>query len=87
MEYGGHFLEVDRQLLSGVIDARFNALYVRGGSEPYIDFVSDLPAHAFAWDPQSGVTVAQVREVRQGALASTDKDADIELRVPVGARA
>jgi hypothetical protein len=86
MEYGGHFLEIDRQLLSGVIDARFNVLYVRGEAEPYIDFVSDLPAHAFAWDPRSGVTVAQVREMRSGALASVGTDADIELRVPTEAR-
>jgi len=86
MEYGGHFLEIDRQLMSGVIDARFNVLYVRGESEPYIDFVSDLPAHAFAWDPRCGVTVAQVREMRPGALASVGTDADIELRVPTEAR-
>lgn len=80
MEYGGHFLEVDRQLLNSVIDARFNVLYVRGESEPYIDFVSDLPAHAFAWDPRSGVSVAQVRQMRQGALAAAETGAEIELK-------
>ena len=68
MEYGGHFLEIDRRLLQEFAHATFNLLYVSGKSEPYIDFVSDLPAHGFAWDQASGITAQEVRSMRQGAL-------------------
>jgi hypothetical protein len=85
MEYGGHFLEIDRHLLAEVQDARFNVLYVRGEQDPYLDFVSDLPAHAFAWDPRSGVRAEQVRQMRHGALATADDDG--EFRLIVGAAA
>jgi hypothetical protein len=84
MEYGGHFLEVDRRLLSEVEQANFNVLFVCGESEPYIDFVSDLPAHAFAWDPRSGVTAEYVRTMRQGALAC--EGCEILLDLHAGAR-
>jgi hypothetical protein len=81
MEYGGHFLELDRHLLTEVMDARFNVLFVRGEREPYLDFVSDLPAHAFAWDPRSGVSIEYVRSIRKGALAAAGEGADILLAI------
>lgn len=79
MEYGGHFLELDRQLLEEVSAARFNLLFVCGETEPYVEFVSDLPAHAFAWDARSGVSVDAVRLLRSGALAAEDDGAEIAL--------
>lgn len=70
MQYGGHHLESDRELLGTVRDARFNTLYVEGGEGVYLDFVSDLPASAFAWDEMaSGVDYKEVRKLRDGALA------------------
>jgi len=87
MEYGGHFLEADRQLLDEVHGARFNVLYVCGEQEPYIDFVSDLPAHAFAWDGRSGVGAEYVRTVRTGALACDGGEIALQMdaRSGVGA--
>ena len=79
MEYGGHFLEVDRQLLEEVKGARFNVLYVCGDKDPYVDFVIDLPAHAFAWDTTSGVEFEEVRRQRDGALAAKHPKADLLL--------
>lgn len=79
MEYGGHFLEVDRQLLDDIKDARFNVLYVKGDQDPYVDFVIDLPAHAFAWDTASGVDINELRKQRPGALATNSEDADVLL--------
>ena len=79
MEYGGHFLEVDRQLLEEVKGARFNVLYVCGDKDPYVDFVIDLPAHAFAWDTTSGVEFAEVRRQRDGAIAGKHPKADLLL--------
>lgn len=79
MEYGGHFLEVDRQLLDEVKDARFNVLYVCGDEDPYVDFVIDLPAHAFAWDVASGADFDEVRRQREGALAAKHPGADVLL--------
>lgn len=79
MEYGGLYLERDRELLEALKDSGANVLYV-GGREPYLDFVSDLPAHVFAWDVAlSEISVGEVRAMRPGALAADDPDADILL--------
>ncbi len=91
MQYGGFFLEVDRRLLEEFETAGFNILFIKGDAEPYIDFVSDLPAQAFGWEVASGVSVESVREMRQGALAAADPQADVLLLEsyddPVRARA
>lgn len=78
MEYGGHFLEQDRSLLESAASAPLNVLFVEGGPEVYLDFVSDLPANVLAWDSvKSGVDVRNVRAMRKGPLAAADPDADI----------
>ncbi len=71
MQYGGHFLEVDRRLMQE-IESTFNVVYVNGKTEPYIDFVSDLAATGFAWDIDSGVTPEEVRKLREGAIMGID---------------
>lgn len=77
MEYGGHFLEVDREILSEYGGARINAIYVEG-EEPYLEFVSDLPGHLFGWDVAlSGRDVQSVREIRTGALFAASPSADV----------
>lgn len=77
MEYGGHYLEVDRRLLHEIAPARFNVLYVHG-AEPYLDFVSDLPAHALAWDMQaSDADMAEIRDMKAGPVAGNRPEADI----------
>ncbi len=78
MQYGGFFLEVDRALLEEIDKKGFNVLFVKGDEEPYIDFVSDLPAQAFAWESKS-VSIEAVREMRKGALAAADPQADVLL--------
>lgn len=79
MEYGGHFLEVDRTILAQA-DAKMIMIFVVGGADAFIDFVSDLPAQIFAWDVAgTGVTVHQVRDMRKGVLAAAAPDADIIL--------
>jgi hypothetical protein len=78
MQYGGHYLEADREIMTSAQDARFNLIFVDGGPEVYIDFVSDLPAHVFAWHkPSTGIEVSAVRKMRKGILATTDPEADI----------
>jgi len=80
MQYGGHYLERDRELLSAVSDASFNMIFVVGEEDVYLDFVSDLPAHAFGWDyDESKIPASQVRAMRQGALVSSDPESDILL--------
>jgi len=84
MEYGGFFLERDRELLDGVAGATFNIIFVVGDEDVYLDFVSDLPAHAFGWDQAtSGIDAAYVRTMRQGALVSTDPNSVFELTTGV----
>lgn len=81
MQYGGFYLEKDRELLEQISDAFFNIVFVVGEEDVYLDFVSDLPAHAFAWDiVASQVPVAEVRAMRSGALACDDPNADIWLK-------
>jgi len=83
MEYGGRYLESDRQILNSVSDARFNLVFIVGGNDVYLDFVSDLPAHVFGWDAESsGITCEAVRFMRNGALAAATEDADIVFHHP-----
>jgi len=80
MEYGGHFLERDRQLLQDAADARFVLLFVVGSEGTYLDLASDLPAHAFGWDVEaSGFPVAEMRKWRPGALCAARPETEIEL--------
>jgi hypothetical protein len=80
MQYGGHYLERDRELLSEITDARLNVVFVVGGDDAYLDFVSDLPAHLFAWDSKSSlIRPEQVRSMREGALCCADPEADVTL--------
>ncbi len=73
MQYGGHFLEHDRALLEEVKEARLNVLVIAGGEGAFLDFVSDLAAHVFAWDvAATGFSVEDVRRLRSGALATSE---------------
>ncbi len=80
MQYGGYYLERDRELLQGVQDALFSMVFVVGDEDVYLDFVSDLPAKAFGWDIKSSqVPISEVRDMRQGALVCEDPAAEIIL--------
>ena len=83
MQYGGHYLERDRELLEEIADARLNVLLLVGDDDLYLDFICDLPAHVIAWDREaSGFSSAQVRALRTGAQASSDPDSEILLYHP-----
>lgn len=80
MEYGGHFLERDREILQGWSGTRHVLLYVQGGDGVYLDFVSDLPAEIFAWNAEgSRISAREVRSMRTGLLAATDVEAEVRL--------
>jgi len=82
MQYGGHYLERDRELLTEASDAALNVLFVAGGEELYIDFVSDLPVQVFAWDSNlSRISADEVRSARTGATASADPTSEISLTI------
>ncbi len=84
MEYGGHYLERDREILAEIVDSAFRMVFVVGEKDAYLDFVSDLPVELFAWDSlATGVTAAEMRQMRTGALATNSEDANIELRFGV----
>ncbi len=84
MQYGGHYLERDRELLSDLQDAACNVLFVAGDAGLYLDFVSDLPAHAMVWDRSGAETSLQaVRAMRPGALGTQDPEADFVLPRPL----
>lgn len=78
MEYGGYHLENDRRLLELVTESTLSAVYVIGHEDLYIDFVSDLPAHLFAWDANGSTYSSDyVRTLRTGAQASNDPDSEV----------
>jgi hypothetical protein len=82
MEYGGHFLERDRELLQFCRERATTVVFIEGGPETYFDFVSDLPADVFAWDcRKSNVPPERIRSMRNGVLAAEHEDADIHLAV------
>lgn len=84
MQYGGHYLERDREILSEIADARLNLLFVVADEEPYLDFVSDLPAHFFGWDDRtSGVSSTEGRAIRGGAVATYGPEGDVLLTTPL----
>jgi len=80
MQYGGHYLERDRELLSEASAAFMNVLFVAGEEELYIDFVSDLPTQVIAWDSNlTQISAGEVRSSRGGPVASADPTSEIEL--------
>lgn len=80
MAYGGHFLEVDRALLDGCAPGAFRLVFAVGGEDSFLDFLTDLPCEAFGWDVrETGVSVKQLRAMREGLLAAADPEADIEM--------
>jgi hypothetical protein len=83
MQYGGQYLEGDREILGDLGGAAFNLIFAVGAEDLYLEFISDLPAQAFGWDVQgSGKSVASVRALRPGLLAAADAEADIFLSFP-----
>lgn len=79
MEYGGHHLETDRELLAGLTNAVCNIVFIEG-AEPYLEFVSDLPGHALGWDVERCSTRPdEIRALRGGALALTGDAGDLLL--------
>lgn len=81
MQYGGFHLERDREVLAQFQETTLNLVFAEG-QDPYLDFVSDLPGHAFGWNVASSqVSLDNVRSMRRGALALDHPDADIRLRI------
>lgn len=79
MQYGGYYLERDRELLES-IEGTFSVVYIDAGEGAYMDFVSDLPAKFFAWDiDRSDVSVVRMRSLRPGPLVAEDPTADVML--------
>lgn len=79
MQYGGHYLEYDRELLAEIQGKAVSVMFVVG-DDAYFDFVSDLPADVFAWDaPASGIDAGSMRLLRQGPLCSADQASEVIL--------
>lgn len=78
MQYGGHFLEVDRELLSMAEGAQFNLVYIEGEGEIYFDFVADLPCNAFSWSSaHNEINIHQARTMTPAKIALDHEEADI----------
>lgn len=82
MQYGGHFLEVDRELMAEITSKTIGIVWVCGKDEPYLDFVSDLAGHAFGWESEDDMDVASIRAVRTGLIVGSFAQADLMLSSP-----
>lgn len=80
MQYGGFFLEKDRELLDHALATRDGAevwLEVTAGPDAYFDFIADLPADVFAWDARAtGLGLAEMRSLRSGRLCTNEPGSD-----------
>lgn len=85
MQYGGLFLELDREILADTRAKVEVVVFVADTDEAYIDFVSDLPADLFGW---AGATPepAEIRALRPGRLLADHPTADVRLVGSVPAR-
>lgn len=82
MQYGGFFLERDRELLEFAKSRGEVWLFVDAGPDAYLDFVSDLPADIFAWDAQkTRFPLSEMRKLRSGTLCTNEPGADLSLSV------
>lgn len=80
MQYGGYYLELDRELLALAEGCTFNCVNVEGEGEIYFDFVSDLPTHAFSWSTvHNHISLDGARKMTPTRLALGLEDADIHL--------
>jgi hypothetical protein len=78
MQYGGHFLEIDRELLSLATEANFNLVYIEGEGEVYFDFVADLPCHAFSWsNAHNDINIHVAKTMTSARIALDHEEADI----------
>jgi hypothetical protein len=78
MQYGGYFLEVDRELLSHASDMELNILFIAGRDEDiYLDVVGDLPPPVVGWDNATiTIPVDQARQSIQRKIALDHPHAD-----------
>lgn len=83
MQYGGLFLERDRAILNEFSQARLNLVYVDDQLEPYLDFVSDLPGHLFAFRSEACSDLKEIKQMRGGPIACNSEDADVYLNLPI----
>lgn len=80
MEFGGRFLERDREILKVAQDKFPTFLWVMGSETLYLDFVSDLPFDALGWDVQhSGFSTKQLLELRETLTFSTEDSGDFSI--------
>lgn len=83
MQYGGLFLERDREILSYAESRTCTLIHVAPSPESYLDFVSDLPGDLFAWDDElTGVSAESMRKFRSGALATYGSGGEVRLIRP-----
>ncbi|MCE9560248.1 MAG: hypothetical protein K8R88_15020 [Armatimonadetes bacterium] len=80
MQFGGHYLEVDRAILNTITKGIKTIVFIEG-EDIYFDFVSDLPCDAMGWDEAiNTLTLAEARTMRPGLYALTSPEAEIKIR-------
>lgn len=80
MEYGGHFLEMDKELMAHASSGLLNVISVEDGPEIYIDAVAEVPGHAIHWDNAlNELSIEAVRTMTTKFLVLDHPVADIHF--------
>lgn len=79
MQYGGHFLEVDRDLLTVASESLPTAIYLQG-ADVYFDFVCDLPGDAMGWNASKNeIDLQSAKAICSKPFFTQESHADIEF--------
>lgn len=80
MQYGGLYLERDRQVLDSIGTKYKVFVFIVGDEGAYLEFTSDLPCDALGWDVHATqFPVSQMKMYRTGAVFTVSADSEIRL--------
>jgi hypothetical protein len=77
MQYGGLYLERDREVLLEASKWAFVIGFVVGGESTYLDIVSDLPCDVLGWSIEAtGHPLSEMKLMRTGATCTSDPNSE-----------
>ncbi len=77
MQYGGLYLERDREVLLEATKWAFVFLFVVGSENTYMDIVSDLPCDVMGWSIEAtGHSLSEMKIMSKGATCTSDPNSE-----------
>ena len=77
MQYGGLYLERDREVLLEASKWAFVISFVVGAESTYLDIVSDLPSDVLGWSVEAtNYSLAEMKFMRSGPTCTSDPNSE-----------